>query len=50
MMFDWDDVRFILGMTIMGFLFPFAMISGFITANYVLCDKMNVCGSVEVKK
>ena len=46
----WDDVRFVFVATVLGFLFPFAMISGFITADYVLCDKMNVCGSVEVMK
>ena len=46
----WDDMRFVFVATVLGFLFPSAIISGVITADYVLCDKMNVCGSVEVKK
>ena len=46
----WDDVRFVFVAAVLGFLFPFAMISGFITADYVLCYKMKVCGSVEVMK
>jgi hypothetical protein len=43
----WDDVKFIVVMTVLGFLFPFTIISGFITADYVICDKMNACGAIE---
>lgn len=43
----WDDVRFIVIMTVLGFLFPFALISGFIAADYVICNKLNVCDVVD---
>jgi hypothetical protein len=46
----WDDLRFIVLMVVLGFLFPFALISGFIAADYVVCNKLSACGAVEVKK
>lgn len=49
-MFGWDDVRFAFIAAVLLFVVPFALFSGIITANYVFCDKMNVCDSVEVQK
>jgi len=50
MMF-WDDVRFIFMVAVIGFIFPCAMVLGLVTADYVLCDKMNACDNlVEVRE
>jgi hypothetical protein len=43
----WDDLRFIVVMVVLGFLFPFALVSGLITADYVICNKLSAC---EVQK
>ena len=42
----WDDLRFIFMIVVLGFLFPFAMVSGFVMADYVICNKLNFCDAV----
>ena len=42
----WDDVRFVFMVIVIGFSFPFAMVLGLVTADYVICNTVTSCDNV----